>query len=134
MVAEKKLIFKVIAWSIAIHIVLIVLTILEVFVYSHLINPGKELTEYEAHAQASGPYISLIFGFILIFVIAKHLLGKYPDNRAFIGYGLPITYILVDVILLILAGTDFISNYEVFTISYLTKLGAGQAALWRTKH
>ena len=133
MTADKKIVLKLIGWSIAIHIILILSTVLEVFIYSTFINPGQDVSHYESHAQDSGPYIGIILGFIVIAIIAIRMLNRNQGHRALIAYGLPIAYIIVDLIILILSGIFFGDHPTVFAISYLTKMAAGQIALWQTR-
>ena len=113
--------------------ILILLTVLEVFIYSTFVNPGQDISLYESHAQDSGPYVGILVGFILIVVIAIRMLNRNQGHRALIAYGLPIGYIVVDIIILILSGIFFGDHPTVFAISYLTKIAAGQVALWRTR-
>lgn len=115
------------------HIILIALTVLEVFIYSGFFNAGQDKLVYEQHAAKVAPYIAIIVGFILTFGIAVRLIKKNPAEKRLIGLGLPIGYILIDILILLLSGTDLLSNFWVFSISYLTKLFAGFLSLKTTK-
>ena len=67
---KQYMILKLIGLTILTMIVLVILSFLEVAVYSYLINPGQEQSVYEAHANTSAPYISGIFGFIVFFFVS----------------------------------------------------------------
>ena len=110
---------KLLGWAILIHIILIVLSILEVVAYSTIINPGHEQSFYEQHAQTTAPYISIIFGIILFFFISRLLVKKRYDNRQVIALALPITYIIIDIVIMQLSDTDWGQQYFIFIISWI---------------
>jgi len=68
---KKYVILKLIGLAMLTMITLVIISFLEVAVYSYLINPGHEQSVYEAHANNSAPYISGIFGFIVFFLVAR---------------------------------------------------------------
>ncbi|MGB5372003.1 MAG: hypothetical protein WBN18_16360 [Flavobacteriaceae bacterium] len=113
---------KLLGWAILIHIILIVLSILEVVAYSTIINPGHEQSFYEQHAQTTAPYISIIFGIILFFFISRLLVKKRYDKRQVIALALPITYIIIDIIIMLLSNTDWGQQYLAFIVSFVTKI------------
>ncbi len=131
MTQNQKTFLKLGLWAIIIHVILIALTILEVFIYSTFINSGQDKSVYEQHAQNTAPYIAIIGGFGLIYLIAIQLKGKIKSSERLICLGLPIGYILLDVLLLIVSRTDLRNNFTIFLISYLTKLLAGYLAMKR---
>ena len=114
--------FKILGWAVLIHIILIVLSILEVLVYSTVINTGHEKSFYEQHAQTTAPYISIIFGIILFFFISRLLVKKRYDKRQVIALALPITYIIIDIIIMLLSNTDWGQQYLAFIVSFVTKI------------
>jgi hypothetical protein len=69
---KKYIILKLIGLAILTMITLVIISFLEVAVYSYLINPGQEQSVYEAHAEVSAPYISGIFGFTIFFLVARY--------------------------------------------------------------
>ena len=113
---------KLLGWAILIHIILIVLSILEVVAYSTIINPGHEQSFYEQHAQTTAPYISIIFGIILFFFISRLLVKKRYYNRQVIALALPITYIIIDIIIMLLSNSDWGQQYLAFIVSFVTKI------------
>jgi hypothetical protein len=42
-----------------------------VALYSHVLNPGRPMTHYEAHAQQSGPWVALIAGFLVFYAASR---------------------------------------------------------------
>lgn len=112
---------KITGWALLIHIILIALSILEVVIFSALIEPGQQPTYYEEHAQISAPYISIIFGIILFFFISRLLVKKRYSKRKLIGLMLPAIYIIMDLVFLLLSDTDWGQQYLIFMISFITK-------------
>lgn len=108
-------------WAILIHIILIIITIVEVFVYSVLINPGQEQAVYDHHAEISGPWISMIFGFLL-FLLTTRILGTGRAGKEFtIALFLTLFYVVTDALILIAAGVDWNEHFVVFLVSFLVK-------------
>ena len=125
---QKYTVLKLIGLSILVMIVLILISVLEVTVYSYLIDPGHETAFYESHAEESAPWVSGIFGCLLFFLIVKHWAGKRYDNLKQLVLLFPLTYTLLDICVLLLAGmnnwSDFIiifvlANAAKFMGSYL---------------
>jgi hypothetical protein len=96
------------------HIILIIISVLEVAFYSYLVNPGQTKEVYEAHAMRSGPYISAIFGSLLIFLWMRRTATKDPLNVKLVAIALPLLYIGLDVIILLLSGINWSEHYGVF--------------------
>lgn len=113
---------KLIGWALLIHIILIALSILEVVIFSALIEPGQQPTYYEEHAQLTAPYISIIFGIILFFFISRLLVKKRYNQRKLIGLILPAIYIVMDLVILLLSDTDWGQQHLIFMISFITKI------------
>lgn len=133
MTPKNKLVLKILVWSFLVHVILIALTFLEVFIYSALINSGQDIQFYEQHAEVSGPYIGILVGFPLVYLMVKSLLKKNPASQKLIGFGLPLGYIFLDVIMVVLSGVVFLPYLWTFAVSYLTKLLAGYLAMKTTK-
>lgn len=109
-------------------ITLVIISILEVTLYSYVINPGHEMSVYEAHAKVSAPYISGIFGFIVFFLVARHWTKKQYPNVFRLVILFPLIYVLLDISIITMEGTtqwsDFIlifilANSAKFLGSYL---------------
>jgi len=112
---------KIIGWALLLHIILIALSILEVVIFSTIIEPGQEPIYYEQHAQIAAPYISIIFGIVLFFFISRLLVKKRYNKRKLIGLLLPAIYIIMDLLFLLLSDTDWGQQFFTFMISFITK-------------
>ena len=77
---KKFIVLKLIGLAVLAMITLVIISILEVTLYSYVINPGQEISVYEEHAQFSAPFISGIFGFIVFFLIARYWKKKAFEN------------------------------------------------------
>lgn len=129
MTSNQKTALKIIMWSILLHVALIALTILEVFIYSMAVNPGQDNRVYEQHAQQSGPYVGILAGFVFVYFVTVWLKRKTLQGDRLICFGLPVGYIILDVLILVLSGTDWMNHLTLFSISYSTKVFAGYLAL-----
>lgn len=113
---------KITIWALVIHIVLIAISILEVFIYS-LFKPNQEENFYTEHAQLTGPYISIIFGFIIFYFVAKYLSKKITrKKKIIIALFLPIIYTILDFIMVQYSGVNWNQHLLIFSISALAKL------------
>jgi len=108
---KKCIIFKLIGLAILTMITLVIISVVEVALYSYMINPGHDVSIYEAHAESSAPFISGIFGFIIFFLVARYWKKKrYPHLFKLIIL-FPLIYVLLDLAVLLLAGTVQWSNF-----------------------
>lgn len=101
---------KIFFTAVLLHVALIAISILEVFIYSLLIVPGKDPAFYSQHAQQSGPWISGIFGFIFIFLLVRRFARRSPEKCLVYAVALPAIYIINDLILLQLWDPDWIKQ------------------------
>lgn len=91
-----------------------------VAIYSYLINPGQPVATYEAHAQASGPWVSIVAGAPIFYAASRWIARSRPTALALFA------------IFLVVDGGLLVSMMETWTgpdiiligLSYLTKLGA----------
>ncbi len=115
---------RIFGWAFLIHVILIAITVLEVFIYS-LIKPGQEESFYSHHAEISGPIISMVVGFVLFFFIARYL-GKNRSSISIrIGILLAVIYTIMDALILLGYSIDWSDHLPVFAISFLVKLSGG---------
>ena len=56
-----------------------------VAIYSYLINPGQPMAAYEAHAQASGPWVSLVAGAPIFYAASRWIAKWRPTALALFG-------------------------------------------------
>ena len=119
---KKYTVLKLIGLAILTMITLVIISFLEVAVYSYLINPGHEVSVYEAHANSSAPYISGIFGFIIFFLIARHWKKKKYQNSLNLIFLFPLIYVLLDVIIITAAGVKWSDFFLIFAIANGAKI------------
>ncbi len=113
---------KIIVWgAIGIHLILIILSIIEVAVYSLIINPGKEESFYNEHAQTTAPYVSIIFGIIIFYSVAKSISKNKLQVWKKIGVWLALVYIITDLGILYFSNINWSEMYLVVILSAITK-------------
>lgn len=114
---KKYVILKLIGLSILTMLVLVLISILEVAVYSYLINPEQDIPVYDAHAELTAPYISGIFGFIIFFLVARYWKKKGYPNALRLAVLYPLVYILLDIILITAAGVKWSEFLVIFLLA-----------------
>ena len=119
---KKYVLLKLIGLAMLTMITLVIISFLEVAVYSYLINPGEEANFYEAHAESSAPFISGIFGFIIFFLVARNWKKKGYKNLLKLVILFPLIYVLLDVIILIIADVQWSSFIFVFMLANGAKI------------
>ena len=92
---KKNIVLKLIGLTILTMIALVIISILEVALYSYVVNPGQEQSIYDAHAEFSAPYISGVFGFIVFFLIARYWKKKGYQDLLKLVFLFPLTYLLL---------------------------------------
>ena len=88
-----------------------------VAVYSHVINPGQPFAAYQAHAQASGPWVSILAGAPIFYAASRWIARSQA------------TALALFVIFLVIDGGLMLSMTDTWTggavaligLSYLTK-------------
>lgn len=118
---KNLVILKLAGLSILTMIILVVISFLEVGVYSYLINPGQEQSVYEAHAELTAPYISGIFGFVVFFLSARYWKNKEYSNVLKLVILFPLIYVLLDIIIITAAGVKWSDFFVIFAIANTSK-------------
>lgn len=121
---------KIFVWAILIHITLIVLSVLEVFIYS-LFKPNQEDSFYTEHAELTGPYISIFFGFFIFYFVARYLSKDFTRNKIVFALSLPIIYTIIDFLIVHYSGVDWNNHMIIFTISFFVKVLASFLGVFR---
>ena len=91
-----------------------------VAIYSYFINPGQSMATYQAHAQASGPWVSLLAGAPIFYAASRWIARSRRTALALFA------------IFLVIDGALLVGMMESWTdapvvligLSYLTKLCA----------
>lgn len=102
--------------------------VLFVVFYSHVIDTGKDQAYYQAFAERTGPYSSIIAGAPIMFAICYWAAKKFSvDFRIYAALLIWLVYFTID--LGIIAAVGQLSNIAViFAISFITKFAAAVAA------
>jgi hypothetical protein len=118
---KKYVILKLIGLALLTMMTLVIISFLEVAVYSYLINPGQVESVYEAHANSSAPYISGIFGFIAFYLIARYWKKKEYPNAFKLAILFALIYVLLDIIIITAAGVKWSDFILIFAIANTAK-------------
>lgn len=86
--------------AIFLHITLISISVITELIYSSFVNPGKEAAFYRSHAEKTGPWISGIFGSILVFLIVRWFIKRSKSRFLVFAILFPVVYFVTDLIIL----------------------------------
>lgn len=104
--------------NVAIHILYMV-------VYSYVINPGHDAAYYQAHAQVSAPYSSIVVGMPLMFLACRWLGRKFAARFAITAAFLVwLVYFLIDLTVVLFAEELSSRLALLFILSFVTKFAA----------
>lgn len=79
--------------------------ILYMVAYSYLINPGQDVAHYQAHAQLSAPYSSIVVGIPLMFLVCRWIGKKFAAGFSVTAALLIwLVYFLIDITVVVFAG------------------------------
>lgn len=118
---NKYVILKLTGLAILTMITLVIISFLEVAIYSYIINPGQDQSVYEAHANITAPYISGIFGFIIFFLVTRHWKKKEYPNVMRLAILYPLIYVLVDIVVITAAGVKWADFILIFALANTAK-------------
>ena len=91
-----------------------------VAIYSYLINPGQPMATYQAHAQASGPWVSVLAGAPIFYAASRWIARLRPTALALFAI-----FFVIDGALLVTMTESWTSApFVLIGLSYLTKLCA----------
>ena len=91
-----------------------------VAIYSYVINPGQPFATYQAHAQASGVWVSILAGAPIFFAASRWIARSIPTALALFAI-----FFVIDGALLVGMIEDWTRlPYVLVGLSYLTKLFA----------
>ena len=101
-----------IRWGLAVgtmllaQVALIALSIICVAVYSYAIHTGETQEFYNAFARASGPWVSLIAGGPVFYLIARWIRRRSPLNAFETAMAMAGLYLALEVVVLLLWSGD----------------------------
>jgi hypothetical protein len=121
---EKNRWWLAIPFALGVMIVNVLISVLWVVVYSFLIDPGHDDAYYQAYAQRSAPYSSIIAGIPLMFLAGRWIGSKFPKSNSVKAALLVwLVYFLIDLAVIAAAGA-LREIALLFTISFVTKFAA----------
>ena len=111
--------------AIVVMIINVAMHILYMVAYSYIINPGRDQAHYQAHAQVSAPYSSIVVGMPLMFLAGRWIGRKFAARFAITAALLVwLVYVLIDMTVLLLAAELSSRVALFFIISFVTKFAA----------
>ena len=121
---EKNRWWLAIPFAVGVMIVNVLVSILYVVVYSFLIDPGHDEAYYQAYAEFSAPYSSIIAGMPLMFLAGRWIGGKFPKGNSVKAAVLVwLVYFLIDFAAIAAVGA-LAQIALLFAISFSTKFVA----------
>ena len=110
--------------AVAVLVANVAIHILYMVAYSYLINPGQGAAHYQAHAQSSAPYSSILIGMPLMFLACRWVGARFEARRGVTAaLFVWLVYFLIDITVLVFAG-ELGGLALLFVISFVTKLAA----------
>ncbi len=112
----------VVPTAVVVLVINVAISVLYIVAYSYLIDPGHDEAYYQAYAQLSAPYSSIIAGMPLMFLAGRWAGNKFSKGNSIMAALLVwFVYFLIDIAVLILIGT-IAAVALLFAISLTTKL------------
>lgn len=121
---QNKFWLKLIGTAIMLHVVLILLSVIEVVIYSYIISPGKDQAFYNTHATITAPWVSAIFGSLIMFFLVKRFTKRFSLQQLTYVIWLPAFYIAIDLILFFVSGYEFKHFAYQFVLAAVPKIVA----------
>lgn len=131
---EKNRWWLAIPFALGVMVVNVLISVLYVVVYSFLIDPGHDEAYYQAYAEVSAPYSSIIAGIPLMFLAGRWIGGKFPKGNSVKAAMLVwLVYFLID--FAVIAAVGALAQIALlFAISFSTKFVAAYlGGLWAQK-
>ena len=91
-----------------------------VAIYSYLINPGQPFTTYEAHAQVSGPWVSVLAGAPIFYAASRWIARSRPTALALFA----VFFVIDGALLVAMTESWTAAPFVMIGLSYLTKFFA----------
>lgn len=91
-----------------------------VAIYSYVINPGQPIATYQAHAQASGTWVSIFAGAPIFYAASRWIARSQSTALALFA----IFFVVETALLVAMMDSWTGASVVLIAVSYLTKLGA----------
>lgn len=118
---------KDIRWGMALggvlvaEVVLVAAAFAWVAIYSYLIHPGESSAFYQRYAMRASPWVSLVMGVPVFFLICRWIGSRSPSRAWPTAMGLFGIYLLVDLPLALLGGDNPTVTPLYIASNYLVK-------------
>lgn len=99
----------------------IVATFAWVALYSYLVHPGETAAYYQRHAQVAGPWVSLLVGTPIFYLVCRWIGSRVPSRAWPTAMALFGFFVLVDLPVIFSAGTPSLRILGFVVASYLLK-------------
>lgn len=106
------------------HIALIIISVVAELIYSTFINTGKDAAFYRSHAEMTGPWISGIFGSILVFLMVRRYIKRNNSRYLAFAIAFPVVYFVTDILILSFFPVNWGDLVPVMLLSNGVKLAA----------
>lgn len=107
------------------HVILIASAIAWVAVYSYLIAPGLEVSAYHAHARVSAPWVSLLVGIPVLFLLCLRIGRLAPLQARATTLALLAIYLCTDMFMLLATTPVELVPWGLVLANYGAKFAAG---------
>lgn len=104
---------EIVGTAILIEILLILISIAEVFIWGFTQSGPPTDATAQAHAEAVGPFLSAIFGALLMYAAAWNFCRRDTEHRYLYAIALPTIYLLLDVAILLFYPVDWLHHFPV---------------------
>lgn len=101
-----------------------------VAVYSYLVHPGETPAFYQRYAQVAGPWVSLIAGTPIFYLVCRWIGSRAPSRAWPTAMALFGLFVLLDLTLTLFAGAPSPRIVAFMAASYLLKLLACHLGGW----
>ncbi|HEV7241104.1 MAG TPA: hypothetical protein VGQ36_17860 [Thermoanaerobaculia bacterium] len=118
---------KEIRWGMALcgflaaEVVLIAAAFAWVAIYSYLLHPGESPAFYQQYALRSSPWVSLVMGFPVFYLVCRWIGSRSPSRAWPTAMGVFGIYLLVDLPLTLLGGDNPIVTPLYLAVNVLLK-------------
>jgi hypothetical protein len=101
-----------------------------VALYSYLVHPGETPAFYQRYAQVAGPWVSLLAGTPIFYLVCRWIGSRVPSRAWPTAMALFGLFVLVNFALILSAGTPSLRILGFVAASYLLKLLACHLGGW----
>ena len=90
--------------------------------YSYVVHRGETADFYQRHAEVAGPWVSIVAGTPIFYLVCRWIGSRVPSRAWPTAMALFALFVLVDLALMLSAGTPSPRILGFMVVSYLLKL------------